>query len=407
MKTRLFVLALGLLSLTSCYTSQSTTRVPTSDDDIYYSRKQTVTNPTHSDETTPAMNPNPVRPTPQQPIAVNPSQGGNSRFYYDNPTKPNPGQYQDSVVKKDSIHYAANSKFTNQNDGNYDEYDYDYATRINRFYYPYGGFGYYDPFYYPYAYYGFSPFYYGFGWGWGAGFGIGWGWGAGWGYPWYYGGYYGGYHGWYNHGGGYYGVGGGFSAGTNPYSPRRTLMGNSTIGYNGFNANRTLGVSSNRFTSSVPVNSNTNRANFNTSGFSNPNISRGNFIAPSRAGINNSNLGRISSNNSSSRATSFRNPSLSNGNFNYSPNAASRPMATSTNRTNSGARSSYFNSNQRFGGFRPNSQVSRSYSAPNNSRSFSPRPSQSYSAPSRSSFGGGGARSFGGGGGFHGGGGRH
>jgi len=395
MKTRFIVLALGLFSLTSCYTSQSNTRYQTSDDDIYYTKKQPEINPQANVQYRPIVKqtpPPPPAPAPQAPQA-NPSQG-NSRFYYDNAPKTNPGQYQDSIAPKtDSIHYQANQNFNNQNETNYD--DYDYASRINRFYYPYGSFGYYDPFYYPY--YGYSPFYFGLGWGWNYGWGLGFGYYNGWGYPGYYGGYFGNYY------SPYYTTGR-FTPGTNPYAPRRVYTGGNNIGT--FNTNRNLSVSSNRLiSSSAPTNSNlVNRGNFNnvnTTGFVNPNISRGTFNAPSRASISNANLGRISANGTNSRLTNFRNPNMNSGNFNYSPSASARPMATTINRQNSGTRSSYFNSGQRFGGYTPNNQISRGYAPPANSsksttsysRSYSP---SSSSAPSRS-FGGGG------GGGFHGG----
>jgi len=63
-----------------------------------------------------------------------------------------------------------------------DYYDYSYASRIRRFYNPYGGFGYYSPYYTGYYYdpwYWGPSFSFGFSWGWGS---IGWGWG----YPYYY-----------------------------------------------------------------------------------------------------------------------------------------------------------------------------------------------------------------------------
>lgn len=118
-----------------------------------------------------------------------------------------------------------------------DFYDYGYSARINRFYNPYMGFGYYSPcyvgfFYDPWL----DPFWYGpsfqFGmsWGWG-GFGWGnpgWGWGApGWGYPgWGWGYPYNSYWYGYNHGfwDGYYASGEGGS-GSYYYGPRTNSSG--------------------------------------------------------------------------------------------------------------------------------------------------------------------------------------
>jgi hypothetical protein len=116
----------------------------------------------------------------------------------------------------------------------YDEdYDYIYASRINRFHRPIYGFGYYDPFYTNMYWYNNDPFYFGTSiyanwgwnnwyspwgwnsWGWGVGFNSwgfnSWGYGGGWGYsPYCYGGGLGygwnGYSSGYNHGywNGYY-----------------------------------------------------------------------------------------------------------------------------------------------------------------------------------------------------------
>lgn len=99
-----------------------------------------------------------------------------------------------------------NTYITNNYYGD-DDYDYFYASRINRFHRPIHGFGYYDPFYTNMYWYNYDPFFYGTsiyaGWGmggfynpwhrpwgwnsWGGGFGMGWnswggGFGMGWGY---------------------------------------------------------------------------------------------------------------------------------------------------------------------------------------------------------------------------------
>lgn len=395
MKTRLIVFALSLLVFASCGTSQSTTRRATSDDDIYYSRRQSTPSNSPTQDNTPTINPEPTQ-VPPPPAPVRNNNQGNSRFYYDN--SPKQGQYQDSLsIRKDSIHYQANSKFNNRVDsGAYEDYDNDYAARINRFYYPYGAFGYYDPYFYPYSYYGYSPFYYGLGWGWN--FGLGFGFGLGWGYP-YYPGYFGSfYHGWYGydwygHGGGYYGgVNGGFIPGGNTYAPRRTITGANTFANANFNRGNTLGLTN-------PINNPINRSSFNNVNrvsSSNPLLSRGNFNAPNRNSINNTNTGRLSGAITGSRINSFSKPAFRNGNFNYSTSAASRPLASQSNQTYSGVRSSYFNSNQRFGGFGVNNNINRSYSAPAYHNNSVSRPS--FSAPARSSFGGGVSRGFSGGG---------
>ncbi|HRW96825.1 MAG TPA: hypothetical protein P5104_04785, partial [Bacteroidales bacterium] len=72
---------------------------------------------------------------------------------------------QEYYPESDSDEYY----YQENGDDNYYYYDYDYATRINRFYRANVGFGYYDPFYTGFYY---DPWYYqsgfsfGFGWGW-------------------------------------------------------------------------------------------------------------------------------------------------------------------------------------------------------------------------------------------------
>jgi hypothetical protein len=144
-----------------------------------------------------------------------------------------------------------NTYITNNYYGD-DDYDYFYASRINRFHRPIYGFGYYDPFYTNMYWYNYDPFFFGTSiyagwgwggfyrpwgwdsWGWGGGWGLGWnswgggwggglgwnswGWGGGWGSPYCFGGWGGGWGGYgmgYNQGywNGYYdglAMGGGY-----------------------------------------------------------------------------------------------------------------------------------------------------------------------------------------------------
>jgi len=112
-------------------------------------------------------------------------------------------------------------------DGYEDYYDYEYASRIDRFHNSYGNFGYYDPCY-SNAYYtpGLS-FGMGYGMGWPSSyFSVGFGWGYSYYNPWYYDPWYNPYYGgsyWagYNNGywNGYYAGGGGYYPGGGGYYP--------------------------------------------------------------------------------------------------------------------------------------------------------------------------------------------
>ncbi len=150
---------------------------------------------------------------------------------------------QNPVDSEQYVDESGNTYITNNYYGYDDDYDYFYASRINRFHRPIYGFGYYDPFYTNMYWYNYDPFFFGTsiyaGWGWGGfyrpwgwnswgGWGMGfgynsWGWGGGWGYqPYCYGGWGGygmgfnqGYWNGYNHGywNGYYdglAMGGGY-----------------------------------------------------------------------------------------------------------------------------------------------------------------------------------------------------
>lgn len=166
--------------------------------------------------------------------------------------------YSDSQARTDG---QGNTYITNNYYGDY--YENDYTTRLNRFYTPYSGFGYYSPCYGGYydPWYGYGGMSISIGWGWGYpyyGYGGGyWGggyWGGGypyygwnswyWGYPgygygagynhgyWngynngYWNGYYDGYYGGDYYGGGYYygprRESGGYSSYRNDYAEKKT-----------------------------------------------------------------------------------------------------------------------------------------------------------------------------------------
>lgn len=89
---------------------------------------------------------------------------------------------EEPVYSETSEDPNGNTYITNNYYGS-SAYDYSYAARINRFYSPYAGFGYYSPYYVGFYYdpwynpYWYSPSFY---------FGLSWGWGSiGWGYPYY------------------------------------------------------------------------------------------------------------------------------------------------------------------------------------------------------------------------------
>lgn len=137
-------------------------------------------------------------------------------------------QPQNSSTSNNTQQYvdeSGNTYITNNYYGDYDDdYDYFYASRINRFHRPIWGFGYYDPFYTNMYWYNYDPFWYGTsiyaGWGWGGfyrpwgwnpwGWGGGFGWGGGWYNNW-------GWNGWgyspYCFGGGWGGYGMGYNQG--------------------------------------------------------------------------------------------------------------------------------------------------------------------------------------------------
>ncbi len=147
---------------------------------------------------------------------------GYSTYDQDDYYQPQNSSTQNSNNSEQYVDEDGNTYITN----NYyqdDSYDYFYASRINRFYRPMYGAGYYDPFYTNMYWYTGNPYYYGtsiysnwgngwcynpwgggYGmWGgnsWGIGFGFSsWGWGGGWGYsPYCYGGGFGGFNNYYN-----------------------------------------------------------------------------------------------------------------------------------------------------------------------------------------------------------------
>ena len=238
----LVILIIAIFALASCKSSYDSAAVY---DDVYYTPKED---------------------------AVLTSKSRTSKVVYGNTT---PGeQYQQSSQPEStavggeelkSYQYIEDTlPAASSDDGEYyyveeteeEYYDYDYASRINRFHNPAGSFGYYAPVYSGY-YPSYGPsFSIGYGWGFpGSSFSMGfnYGWGGGyynpwyydpwyrpmyWGYPsygWGYGGsYWAGYnHGWWN---GYYAGGGGYYPGGGEtiypehyYGPRNT-RGSSIVG---------------------------------------------------------------------------------------------------------------------------------------------------------------------------------
>lgn len=158
---------------------------------------------------------------------------GYSTYDQDDYYQPQNNNQQGAPSSQQYVDENGDTYITNNYYGDYyeDDYDYFYASRINRFHRPIWGFGYYDPFYTNMYWYNYDPFFFGtsiyagwgwggfyrpWGWGWNTGFGWGgwynnWGW-NGWGYSpycysgWGMGGYGMGYNMGYNHGywNGYY-----------------------------------------------------------------------------------------------------------------------------------------------------------------------------------------------------------
>lgn len=213
MKTINTILAATVIMITA---SCSSTYQAGKADDVYYSTKDPVPAPAPVPSTAPA-------PSQENYDYGNNNYNNDNSGYQDGQNQ----QYDSQNDNSNSSQYSdgqGNTYVTNNYNGDY--YDYEYSSRIRRFYEPVYGFGFYDPFYtnsywYNYRpaswgvsiYLGYNwwapshfytnPFNYG-GWGFGAGFGYGSPYG-GFGYPFYphYGfspyPYYGGFGG-YNHG---------------------------------------------------------------------------------------------------------------------------------------------------------------------------------------------------------------
>ncbi|MCB0696947.1 MAG: hypothetical protein KDC07_06265, partial [Chitinophagaceae bacterium] len=276
---------------------------------------------------------------------------------------------------------ANNTADGDQGEGTYIDYDdddYNYATRINRFYNPYFGASYwaYSPSFWYNPWYGGG--YYGSSWGFGYGWGMGYGyygnpyWGYGFGYPgyysgWYspywgyggygYGGYYGGYYnGFYN---GYYA--GAYDNGSKSYSNRSYGPRSSINRYPG--SLRASGRSTTGYGSRGQL----REANAGTS--ANRNYS-GRYIAPSSS--SSANERRSISN--SERGSSNIGRSYSNTNERGSGSRSERYGSPSQGSRSESQRSNY-------GYNRPSSEPSNNYSQPSQQRSepsYNSTPSRSY-----------------------------
>ncbi len=183
MKTIGFTFISISIFLIGCSSTQQTAKQI--DDDTYYSlsdAKKNANKVYHEDinlqDVSPA-NPNSSAETQTPNRNFNNYESTIPETPNNNPNYSNsPGT--ENYVGDDGKTYITNNYYGN----NYDDDDYYYRTRIQRFYSPYAGFGYYSP-----AYCGFynDPFYYpsmNFGYGWNSY--SGWNFGFGWGYGNYY-----------------------------------------------------------------------------------------------------------------------------------------------------------------------------------------------------------------------------
>jgi hypothetical protein len=222
MKTYIIPTILALFILAGCSSTKNTSAY---DDDVYYSgkrekkevRKMQSTDPDYYVQSE----------TISEDQSMDDYEAGEYVSYEDEPVY----SESETIENPDGTTYITNNYYGAGGYGDY--YDYSYSARINRFYNPYMGFGYYspcyvgfyyDPWYYP-TWYG-PSMYFGLSWGWGWG-SMGWGYPY-WGYPWYGYGYYGSYWQGYNHGywDGYY-AGQYWNDGYNSYyyGPRNSRRG--------------------------------------------------------------------------------------------------------------------------------------------------------------------------------------
>jgi hypothetical protein len=175
MKKTLYLL--GIAASAVLYSCSSTYHAGSAQDDVYYSSKNQP----------PVTNPQPA-PAPA------PESYSNSNNNYDNSGSNQDNNSDQSQYNNSNSGYSNSDQSTDGKGNTYitnnyydDYYDYEYSSRIRRFYTPAYGYGYYDPFYtnsywYDYnpnswgvsiylgynwwapSYYYYSPFCYGGGW---------------------------------------------------------------------------------------------------------------------------------------------------------------------------------------------------------------------------------------------------
>jgi hypothetical protein len=148
MKRRIYFLAIGVFAI--IFSSCTINYYPASTyDDVYYSRKDAVT------QTAPSA------PVVEEVIV--PDNNYSENQYSNN-------NYSDNYYVEDnkSQPYSESSSYTDDNGTTYvtnnyygDYYDYEYTSRLRRFYGNYTGFDYYDPYYTNLYWYTYDPFYYG------------------------------------------------------------------------------------------------------------------------------------------------------------------------------------------------------------------------------------------------------
>ena len=174
MKTYIIPALLALFIITGC----SSTKKVSDYDDVYYSSRKEKKLAKQEDMKTADPDYYVKNEDNNAEYKMEEYDAGEYVSYEDEPV------YSDSetIESPDGNTYITNNYYGPGGYGDY--YDYSYSARINRFYSPYNGFGYYSPWYVGFYYdpwyynpYWYSPsWYFGFSWGWG---------GMGWGYPYY------------------------------------------------------------------------------------------------------------------------------------------------------------------------------------------------------------------------------
>jgi hypothetical protein len=207
MKTYIIPAVLIIIFLSGCSSTKSTADY----DDVYYSTRADKKAKKNQEE----LN------STQSGYYTNNDNVATDYYVEDYESGENVAYEEDAVLVESETYQDPNqgTYITNNYYGGsgYDYYDYSYSARINRFYNPYGCFGYYSPYYTGFYYdpYWYGPSFY---------FGMSWGWG----YPYYsYYPYYNNYWYGYNHGywDGYYAGGGYYDNGNYYYGHRSTGSG--------------------------------------------------------------------------------------------------------------------------------------------------------------------------------------